>query len=74
MRKRNIISYFLALGFILGSYHGQIALWNDDCDTPLRIFPYATSSLPLSDQLDLEEGIRLTHYGDLMKLLEDYLS
>ena len=64
----------LLLGFILGSHNGYIALWEEGAAQPRQIFPYAVTSLPPADQQALENGIRLKDAGELMQLLEDYLS
>ena len=64
----------LLLGFILGSHNGYIALWEDGSQEPRQIFPYQVTSLPVADQQALEKGIRLKDAGELLQLLEDYLS
>ncbi|MBQ8834712.1 MAG: hypothetical protein IJ001_07295 [Oscillospiraceae bacterium] len=64
----------LLLGFLLGNHNGYIALWEDGKAEPRQIFPYTVASLPPADQKALEEGIRLKDAGELLQLLEDYLS
>lgn len=73
--KRGHIYLSLIFAFLIGNYQGYIALWTDNCtQEPTRIFPYSVSSLPKTDQLALNQGIRIESEAELMKLLEDYLS
>lgn len=74
IKKRNIITAILLLGFILGSHKGFIALWKDGQTEPIRTFPYSIASLPPADQQALEQGIRIKSREELLRLLEDYLS
>lgn len=74
IRKRNISTTILLLGFILGTHQGYIALWKDGNAKPIRVFPYSASSLPTADRQALEQGIPIESRDDLLRLLEDYLS
>ena len=76
MKKNKYRCLHLAvlLGFLLGIHEGYVALWKTGTDTPLRVFPYRAEMLPPADQKLLEKGIHLEDEGDLIKLLEDYLS
>ena len=68
------LSLLLALGFILGSHNGFVALWTDGKTEPDRTFPYRITSLPPADQEALRKGIRAEDILELTQLLEDYLS
>ena len=72
--KKNLFSMILAVGFILGSYNGYVALWTDGNAQPDRTFPYRVSALPPADQEALRKGIRAENVVELTRLLEDYLS
>ena len=76
MRKRSLILlYSIAImSILLGIHDGKIALWYQDDPEPVRVFPYAASSLPLADQESLRHGIRIESKEALDKLLADYLS
>ncbi len=72
--KQNILCLALLAAYILGNQRGYIALWESGNPEPRQIFPYKVESLPPADQKALEEGIRLKDAGELLQLLEDYLS
>lgn len=77
MKKRKMYSiYCIILGiFILGSYQGRIALWEQDrTGDPLRIYPVSVSLLPEADQEALNRGICADSPEALARMLEDYLS
>ena len=73
MRKisQNILTLFLAAGFLLGSHNGYLALWEDGKEDPRQIFPCPVSSLPEADQTALQEGIRVRDMERLQQLLAD---
>jgi hypothetical protein len=64
----------LFFAFLLGSHEGFVALWVTPGSEPVRVFPYAVSSLPPADQQRLLKGISIESEADLIALLEDYLS
>lgn len=77
MKKRKMYSiYCIILGiFILGSYGGRVALWEQDrSGTPLQIYPVSVTMLPEADRAALEQGIYADSQETLTQLLEDYLS
>lgn len=74
MRKNHYLYCILVFGFILGIHNGNIALWKEPDPQPIRVFPYAVSSLPPADQRALEQGICVQDQATLHRLLQDYLS
>ena len=74
MRKPHILYYIIALGFTLGIYRGQLALWKDGQEAPIRVFPIGADTLPEADRMLLQSGIRAENLSELTARLEDYLS
>ena len=74
MRRLHNIYCILCLGYLLGVYRGQIALWKEPDPQPIRVFPYSVSMLPKEEQAVLERGIRGDTVTELTRQLEDYLS
>ena len=74
MRRLHNIYCILCLGYLLGVYRGQIALWKEPDPQPIRIFPYSVSMLPEEDRTTLEKGIRADSIIQLTRQLEDYLT
>lgn len=74
MRRLHNIYCILCLGYLLGVYRGQIALWKDPDPTPIRVFPYSVSMLPEEEQQTLKKGIHADSIIELTRQLEDYLS
>lgn len=74
MRKKQLPLLILLLGYTLGVFRGNIALWNGSDPIPIRTFPYSIDSLPPADRQALSQGIRVEDYDCLLRLLEDYLS
>lgn len=73
-RCRHSLAVVIALGFLLGSFKGYLALWEEDKAEPVQIFPCPVDSLPEADQTALEEGIHARSRIELDQFLEDYLS
>lgn len=69
-----LLPLMLALGLMLGSYKGYIALFDREQEEPKQVFPYAVTSLPPDDQKALRQRIPVANEGELCRLLEDYLS
>lgn len=63
-----------ALGLMLGSFRGFLALYDTGCDEPRQIYPCRVDSLPAPDRLALEEGIPVRSHRELQQLLEDFTS
>lgn len=77
MKKRKMYSiYCIILSiFILGSYQGHIALWEQErTGEPIQIYPVSVSMLPEADREALERGICADSQEALAAMLEDYLS
>ena len=74
MRRLHNIYCILCLGYLLGVYRGQIALWKEPDPKPIHVFPYSVSMLPREDQATLEKGIKADSIIELTRHLEDYLS
>ena len=74
MKRKQLVTAALMVGFLLGISDGYIALWRDGGKTPVRVFPYKAETLPIADQQALEKGIPLDDDSALIRLLEDYLS
>ena len=72
--KLRYLSALFALMFLLGNYKGYLALWKEDREDPVQIFPLQVSSLPEQDQATLERGIPARSETELSSLLEDFLS
>ena len=73
MKKQRIL-WAAIFVFLLGIRDGYITLWKAGQSEPLRQFPYQARYLPEPDRRALEQGIRVEDPGQLMELLEDYLS
>ncbi len=71
---KGLLCKLVALGFILGSYNGYVALWSKGKPEPDRVYPYRVSTLPPADQEALRKGITAENIIELTRLLEDYLS
>ena len=74
MVNRRLISYFLALYVVIGSWKGYVALFDQGAEEPKQIFPCPVEALPEADQAALENGIIVRNQTDLQQILEDYLS
>ena len=72
--KRRCIYLTLVLSFLLGSYQGFLALWQEGKTKPVKVYPYSVSSLPPADQALVNKGIPIASRQQLQYLLEDYLS
>ena len=70
--QRNLLAVFLA--FYLGTYNGNLALWQDNQAEPVRIYPYSSSLYTRIDQEILEKRIKIHDIKTLEKHLDDYLS
>lgn len=71
--QKQIATFAILAGFMLGVKNGYIALWKDDDPQPYQVFPVRADSLPVSDQLQLQRGIYIESIDQLLQLIEDYL-
>lgn len=60
--------------YTVKNYHGFVAVFVGDEETPADVTGTSVSLLPLQDQLDLAEGIPVYSKEALSALLEDYCS
>ncbi len=74
MKAKKLLSSFLALYLVLGTWKGYLALFQAGETEPQQIFPRTADSLPDTDRVLLEEGIVIRNDRDLQSILEDYLS
>ena len=74
IKAKQFLPLCLVLGFLLGIQNGNVALWEDGKEDPIRVFPYSASNLPAADRQALENGIHLDSKLQLIRLIEDYLS
>lgn len=58
--------------YTLREYEGQIAVFSDDSEMPVKVFDTAVSALPKSDREQLELGITVKTPEELQKLIEDF--
>lgn len=71
--QKQIATFAILAGFMLGVKNGYIALWKDDDPQPYQVFSVRADSLPVSDQLQLQRGIYIESMDQLLQLIEDYL-
>lgn len=74
MKKYRQLYLALMMGFILGIYKGNIALWKNNGGTPVHVFPYQAEMLPQEARDALESGICVESPEELEALAENYLS
>ncbi|MEG2039126.1 MAG: hypothetical protein RRZ73_05305 [Oscillospiraceae bacterium] len=60
--------------FLIANYQGRIAVYEKNRTTPKKIFNVYLSTLPEYDKKQLEKGIPIANYEELVKRLEDYIS
>lgn len=72
--SQRILPLMLTLGFLLGSFRGYLALFDEGDPEPRQVYPYKIAALPPADQDALEKGIPVRSEKQLQHLLEDYLS
>lgn len=72
--KHILVMCTLFLGFYLGLYNGNLAIWEDGHTQPSVILPYKAAIFPADDQNRLKDGIRFENHDELSGLLEDFMS
>jgi hypothetical protein len=72
MKKRSLVYLSLIFAFLLGTYRGYVAIWEDG--EPVWITQRPVEMLPPADQAALNTGIVVKSTAELNQLLEDYLS
>ena len=71
---RTILTGMTALSLLLGNWRGHIALFMENKETPLEVYPIPMDLLPTADQKLLREGITIRDPAELARILEDLLS
>ena len=71
---KSVSALMVAVGFLLGSFRGYVALWDEDRPDPIQIFPCPVENLPEEDRQALEKGVPARSRLELDRLMEDYLS
>lgn len=59
-------------GYTVKEYEGQIAVFTDDSDLPVKIYDTSVSSLPECDRELLQLGIPAATPEELQKIIEDF--
>lgn len=74
INKRSVenTSYTVSNCYTLREYEGQIAIFSDDSEMPVKVFDTAVSALPKSDREQLKLGITVETPEELQKLIEDF--
>lgn len=58
--------------YTVREYEGQIAIFSDDSEIPVKIFDTYVSALPKSDRELLELGITVETPEELQRIIEDF--
>ena len=74
MTRKRLVTAFLALYVVIGTWKGYVALFDQGAGEPKQIFPCPVEALPETDQEALKNGIIVRNQRDLQQLLEDFLS
>ena len=74
MIKQKLLTVFLALYVILGTWKGYVAVFRPGDPEPWQIYPTPVAALPEQDRAALEAGITVRNDRILQQLLEDYTS
>ena len=74
MMKRMICTAILCTVCYLGLHNGYLAIFDDESNDPLMVFPYQGKNYPAKDQIALNQGIPYQTQEELSNLLEDFLS
>ena len=72
--RKSLVSWLLALYWVLGSWKGYVAIYNPGETEPWQIYPRKIADLTPEQQTLLAEGITIRNERDLNGLLEDFLS
>lgn len=60
--------------YMLKEYDGKLAVFVEGEEEPQDIFNVYIKTLPAFDQGQLHQGIKVESYGELLSLIEDYIS
>lgn len=57
--------------YTVREFEGQIAIFSDDSEMPVKVFDTSVSALPQSDRELLELGITVENPEELQRIIED---
>lgn len=60
--------------YTLKEYHGRLAVYFKDEPNPQKVFDVYLSTLPSYDRGQLQLGVRVKDYEELVQRIEDYIS
>lgn len=60
--------------YILKDYEGKLAVYLPDASEPEKIFNVYLSTLPPFDRGQLQQGVKIKDYAELVQRIEDYIS
>ena len=69
-----ILTAAAMLTLLLGSWRGHVALFSEEGQQPLELYPVRLELLPVADRDLLQKGIPVKDADELMRILEDLLS
>lgn len=58
--------------YTVREFDGQIAIFSDDSEIPVKVFDTSVSALPKSDRELLELGITVETPEELQRIIEDF--
>ncbi len=60
--------------YLLKEYEGRLAVFFHEEEAPQTVFDVYVSTLPEYDRGQLQQGVPVKDYGELLKRIEDYIS
>lgn len=60
--------------YILREFEGRLAVYFNDEPNPQKVFDVYTSTLPPYDRGQLQQGVAINSYEELVQRIEDYIS
>lgn len=60
--------------YILKEYNGRLGVFLKGQQQPEKLYDVLIRTLPLQDQQELAEGVKVRDYAQLVSLIEDYSS
>lgn len=70
--SRSVESLTTSNTYTVKEYEGQVAVFSDDNDMPIKVFETSVSSLPECDRKLLSTGITVDSPEELQRIIEDF--